>query len=71
MSKKTVVISVKVSPEMRDQAMAITQRTGPGTLSRYVRAVLEDLITKVDAGEKIMEPPQLLTVRQWRKLADE
>jgi len=51
--------------------MEITRRTGPGTLSRYVRSVLDDLIEKVDAGEKIMEPPQLLTVRQWRRLEHE
>lgn len=69
--KKTVVISVKISPEKRDRAGEIIARTGPGTVSRYVRAVVDDLIAKADAGERIAEPPQLLTEKQRRKLERE
>lgn len=66
--KKTVVISVKTSPEMKRSATSIVARTGPGSLSRYIRAILSDLITKHSAGERIAEPPQLLTETQRRIL---
>tara|TARA_R110000868_G_scaffold198_7_gene1985 strand:+ start:687 stop:905 length:219 start_codon:yes stop_codon:yes gene_type:complete len=66
--KKTVVISVKVSSEMKEAAAKIIARTGPGTLSRYIRAVLTDIIAKHNSGERIAEPPQILTERQRRDL---
>lgn len=66
--KKTVAITVKASPEMKREAAAIIAKTGPGTPSRYIRAVLSDLINKTREGERLAEPPQLLTEAQRRIL---
>ena len=68
MDKKTVVITVRVSPETRQRAERLAAATGPGNISRWVRALIDDALRKTDAGERIAEPLELLTVRQRRLL---
>ena len=71
MQKKTDVLSIRIDSNAHKRAMEIISRTGPGSLSRYLRSVIDDLIEKTDRGEKIAEPPQLLTLRQRRILERE
>jgi len=69
--KKNTIISVKVSPEFRTRAFAAVQQTSADNFSRFLRHCLEDLVHKIETGERIAEPVQLLSETQRRRLERE
>lgn len=71
MEKKTTTISFKLSPEMLAGVQrALARTTHEPSTSRFVRAVFADLIRKHEAGERIADPVELLTVRQRQDLEE-
>lgn len=66
-----MTLSAKVSKEFRQEAVAALQRTSAGTISRFIQGCFEDLIQKHRTGTRIVEPIELLTDSQRRRLERE